>query len=154
MRWVHELRSARLAKPTLPLRPRDERGVAAVFVMLLAVALLAMAGLVIDGGYAMAGNRRLSQQAQQAARVGADTLDQNSLRDGGIVTVQRPQAIAAAQAYLARIGAPRGSISVEGGTVTVRLSGRTKTAIMSAVGVSSLPIGGHASARSIDEDGP
>jgi Flp pilus assembly protein TadG len=131
-----------------------EEGVTSLFVVLLAVALLAMAGLVIDGGYAMASNRRLTGQAEQAARIGADALDQDSLRDGGVPEVERAKAIAAAQDYLSRAGAPRGQVSIDGGTVSVRLESHSNTAILSAVGVTELPTGGHASAESIDEDGP
>ncbi|GAA3524686.1 hypothetical protein GCM10022234_21830 [Aeromicrobium panaciterrae] len=131
-----------------------EDGVTALFVVLIAVALLSMAGLVIDGGYAMASNRRLTGQAEQAARIGADALDQDSLRDGGTPKVARDRAIAAAQNYLSSVGAPRGQISINEDTVTVTLASHSKTAILSAVGVTQLATGGSASAKSIDEDGP
>lgn len=36
-----------------PQRRQDERGAATIFVVLFTVALLAVAGLVIDGGYAL-----------------------------------------------------------------------------------------------------
>lgn len=131
---------------------RDERGVITLMVVILMVAMVAFAGLVIDAGYAAAGNRRLTNQAQQAARVGADALEPDSLRDGGTPTVDRAQAIALAQQYLNQIDAPPATVTVDGDTVTVEIHSRTKTAILSAVGVTSLPISGHASARSIDAD--
>jgi Flp pilus assembly protein TadG len=135
-------------------REHKEEGFTTLFVVLIALALLAMAGLVIDGGYAMASNRRLAGQAEQAARIGADALDQDSLRDGGVPEVDRAKAIAAAQNYLSQVGAPRGQVSIDGGTVSVTLKSHSETAILSAVGVTELPTGGHASAESIDEDGP
>lgn len=133
---------------------KGEDGVTALFVVLIAVALLSMAGLVIDGGYAMASNRRLTGQAEQAARIGADALDQDSLRDGGTPQVARDKAIAAAQNYLSSVGAPRGQITIKQDTVKVTLASHSKTAILSAVGVTQLATGGSASAKSIDEDGP
>ncbi len=133
---------------------KGEDGVTALFVVLIAVALLSMAGLVIDGGYAMASNRRLTGQAEQAARIGADALDQDSLRDGGTPQVARDKAIAAAQNYLSSVGAPPGQITINQDTVTVTLASHSKTAILSAVGVTQIATGGSASAKSIDEDGP
>ena len=136
------------------MKDHKEDGVTALFVVLIAVALLSMAGLVIDGGYAMASNRRLTGQAEQAARIGADALDQDSLRDGGTPEVARDRAIAVAQNYLSSVGAPRGQITINEDTVTVTLASHSKTAILSAVGVTQLATGGSASAKSIDEDGP
>lgn len=132
---------------------RKEDGVAAVIVVLFVVALFAMAGLVIDGGYAMAANRRLAGQAEQAARVGADALNQDSLRDGGDPRVDPSRAVAAAQSYLTKVGAPQGQISIEGGTVTVTLRSHTKTSLLSAVGVTKLSTKGSASAESINAEG-
>jgi Flp pilus assembly protein TadG len=130
-----------------------EDGVAAMVVVLFTVALLAMAGLVIDGGYAMAANRRLTGQAEQAARVGADALNQDSLRDGGDPQVDPSRARSAAEGYLAKVGAPHGQISIDGGTVTVTLNSHTNTSILSAVGVTKLSTKGSASAESINADG-
>jgi hypothetical protein len=125
--------------------------VVAVFVVFVAVAILAVAGLVIDGGYTMAAKRAAAGHAEQAARVGADALDEASLRGGGAPQVDPAAAVAAAQEYLYRIGA-RGSVSVDGATVTVSVTHRQDTAILSAVGVSSLAVTATASARSIDDD--
>jgi len=132
---------------------RNEDGVTALFVVLITVALFAMAGLVIDGGYAMASNRRLTSQAEQAARVGADALNQDSLRDGGDPQVDPGKAVAAAQSYLARVGAPTGEVSIDGGTVTVTIKSHSKTSILSAVGVTQLATSGAASAESINAAG-
>jgi Flp pilus assembly protein TadG len=132
---------------------RREDGVAAMVVVLFTVALLAMAGLVIDGGYAMAANRRLTGQAEQAARLGADALNQDSLRDGGDPQVDPSRAVSAAQGYLAKVGAPHGQVTIDGGTVTVALKSHTNTTILSAVGVTRLSTKGSASAESINADG-
>lgn len=135
-------------------KDRNEDGVTALFVVLIATALLAMAGLVIDGGYAMASNRRLTGQAEQAARIGADALNQDSLRDGGEPTVDPSKAVAAAQDYLSQVGAPQGQVSIDGGRVTVSIKSYSKTAILSVVGVTQIPTSGVASAESINAAGP
>ena len=48
--------------------PADERGQVTAFVVVIIVALLAMAGLVIDGGSALAAKRRAINEADSAAR--------------------------------------------------------------------------------------
>ena len=135
-------------------RRRDERGSSTVFIVLMTVALLAGAGLVIDGGYALAQRRELTNQAEQAARVGADALDQDSLRDGGTVAVDPTRARAAADAYLRSVDAPPATITITGGRVTVTLTTSADTAILSIVGLATIPVSGTGSAESIDADGP
>lgn len=132
--------------------PKPERGSAAMFVVLTTVALLVAAGLVIDGGYAMAERRQLRTQAEQAARVGADALDRASLRDGDTARVNPARARAAAAGYLHQVGAPAASISIDGGRVTVRLDSHAHTAILSVAGIDSIPVHATGSAESIDED--
>jgi Flp pilus assembly protein TadG len=144
LRTLHRLRRR------LAAGERDERGISTLFVVLFATAMLAVAGLVIDGGYALGAKREAMNQAEQAARVGADALDQAALRSG-TTRVDPGQAVAVAQAYLNQVGA-RGSVAVNGGEVTVTVTGSQDTTILSAVGVTSLPIKATATALSIDED--
>lgn len=132
----------------------SERGAAAVFVMLMTVALLVGAGLVIDGGYALAERRALTHQAEQAARVGADALDQASLRDGGTPEVDATRARAAASDFLASVGADAATISVDGPVVHVTIHGHSKTAILSIVSLEQIPVTASAAAESIDADTP
>ena len=139
-----------LTKRRLPRRVRDERGVSTLFVVLFAVAMFAVAGLVVDGGYALGAKREAMNEAEQAARVGADALDQGSLRDGE-TQVNTGSAIAAAQSYLDQVAAT-GSVSVNGGQVTVLVTAQQKTTILSAVGVTRLPVQATATALSINED--
>ena len=119
-------------------------------VVVLGVALMAVGGLVIDGGYTLGARREAMNQAEQAARAGSDALNEGSLRDGA-VRVDPGRAIAAAHAYLARVGA-HGNVSVNGDEVTVTVTSRQDTKILSIVGVGSLPVEATASAVSIGED--
>ena len=131
---------------------RDERGAASSFVMLLSVALLVGAGLVLDGGYALAARRQLSTQAEQAARIGADALNEASLRDGGAPRVDPSRARTVANRYLASVNAPPASISINGDTVTVSLNDKHDTVFLSLIGIRSVPVAGQGSARSIDAE--
>jgi Flp pilus assembly protein TadG len=132
------------------LRRRDERGAATVVVVFLALALLAGAGLVIDGGYALAGRRQAMNQAEQSARVTSDKLSEAGLRSGA-TRVDDGQARAAAQAYLASVGAG-GTVTIAGGRVTVTVRDDYRPAILSMVGVDSIDIEATATAVSIDND--
>jgi len=129
---------------------RDERGASSLIVVLFAVALLAVAGLVIDGGYALGAKREAMNSAEQAARAGADALNQGSLRDGE-TRVDPGRAVAAAQSYLHSVGA-QGTVTVNGGEVSVTVTAHQDTKILTAVGVGSIPVKATANATSIDED--
>jgi Flp pilus assembly protein TadG len=131
-------------------RSNPEQGAAAAFVVLMAIALLAAAGLVIDGGYALAAKRQAMNQAEQAARAGADVLSQAGLRSGQTL-VDSTRAVAAAQGYLSSVGAS-GTVTIDGGEVTVTVTSQQDTQILTVVGVGSIPVQATASATSIDED--
>lgn len=130
-------------------RRRDQDGVAAVFFVFVALVMVAVAGLVIDGGYAMAAKRTCQQQAEQAARAGADALNQGGLRDG-TDTVNPQAAQVAAHSFLTTVGA-HGTVTIDGRTVTVTVTTRERTTILSAVGVDSLTVSETATARSISD---
>lgn len=136
------------------MRPSKETGATTVFVMLMSVAMLVAAGLVIDGGYALAERRELTNAAEQAARVGADALDQGSLRDGGSPTVDPNRARAAASNYLSQTGSPAASITINGGEVTVTITSSAKTSILSIAGINSIAVTGTGAAESINENTP
>lgn len=63
----------------MPRRP-DDRGSLSIFVVVLAPAILALAGLVIDGGGALVAKQRAADQAEQAARAGANAINIEQLR--------------------------------------------------------------------------
>ena len=130
------------------LRRRSERGSASLFVAIIAVALLAGVGLVIDGGYALADRQSASDAAEQAARAGADALSANSLRSGGPVRLNPARARAAATGILTQLGRT-GTVTIDGDTVTVTVTITRPTAILSAVGVTTLRMTGQATARSV-----
>lgn len=61
------------------------------------------------------------------------------------------RAVNAAQAYLVLVGA-QGTVDIAGGEVTVTVTGRQDTTLLSAVGVDSIPVKATATALSIDAD--
>ena len=130
--------------------PRNERGAAAAVVVLFTIALMAVSGLVIDGGYALGAQRRAMNTAEQAARAGADGLDEAALRNGD-VRVDPAAGKAAAEHYLMSVGA-HGDVVVNGDQVTVTVTAEQDATLLSAVGVGSLDVRATATATSIDED--
>jgi Flp pilus assembly protein TadG len=78
---------------------RAERGSAALFVVFFAVAVLALAGLLVDVGNAINAKERAADLAEQAARAAANSIDVASLR-AGTVSIDRNTACVNAQALI------------------------------------------------------
>lgn len=117
---------------------RGERGSAAVFVLGMSIVLLACAGLVVDGGLAINARMRVADDAEQASRIAADTIDVDTLRDGGAVVVDVPAARARAASYLAGRGYAAGQFDVEetdDGSIRVRVRDVSDTKVLSIIAV-------------------
>ena len=138
---------------TQALRRRlgEEEGVVTAFVVIFTLALLAMAGLVLDGGLALAAKVHAIEDAQAAARAGAQAIDIPLYRSTGTITLDPAQAVADAQGFLAAAG-EHGSVSVAGETVTVNVTITQPTQILSIVGVDQLTVTGTGSATA--QQGP
>jgi Flp pilus assembly protein TadG len=101
---------------------------------ILAAGMIAMAGLVIDGGNALATKEKAADVAEQAARAGADALSPESLRNGSPDQLRADPVAArkAANAIMTDNGAT-GTVTFDGNTVTVRATIPKKTAVLSVV---------------------
>lgn len=75
---------------------RRERGSITLFTVIFAMAALALASLIVDGGTMLNARERAADIGQQAARAVASQIDVAALRNGG--TVQIDQAAGCAQA--------------------------------------------------------
>jgi Flp pilus assembly protein TadG len=127
--------------------PHDE-GAVTLFIVVIATALLAMAGLVIDGGYALAARQEASFAAEQAARAGADAIAPASLHRSDPLRLDPAAARRAAETYLVTTGHDgRASVAGDAVTVTVRITRRT--AILSAIGIADLSSTATATARGL-----
>lgn len=84
-------------------RSRPDRGSLSVYIAVLAVPFLLVAGLVVDGSGALVAKQRAFDEAGQAARAGANQLDLAVLRGpGGKRVVDDAAAKAAVDAYFSR----------------------------------------------------
>lgn len=110
----------------------------------VAVALLLMAGLVVDGGAKVAGDRRAEAVAARAARAGADAAA--SMHAAGAEGT--PAAHRAARDVLERAGVA-GEVTVSGDRVRVNTSITVKVTFLSLIGVDALSASGSAEATSV-----
>lgn len=115
------------------------------FVVIFTLALLLLAGLIIDGGLTLAARVRAIDEAQAAARAGAQAINLPLFRATGQVTLEPDQAQAAAEAYLAATGNP-GTVSVTGDQVTVAVTVTQPMQILVLAGIGHLSVTGHGSA--------
>ena len=135
----------------LRTRLGEEDGMVTAFVVIFTLALLAMAGLVFDGGLALSAKVRAIDDAQAAARAGAQAIDIPLYRQSGTITLDSAQAVADAQGFLAAAG-EHGTVTVTGETVDVTVTITQPTQILSVVGVDQLTVSGAGSATA--EQGP
>jgi len=119
-----------------------DRGSAALWLAITMVGLLAMAGLVLDGGAAIAARERAADVAQQAARAGADALSAGGVFSGSggsnALGANPSAATAAATSLLTGEGVTDFHIAVQGNVVVVTAHVSRPTALLSAVGVDTV----------------
>lgn len=130
-----------------PSPDERERGSIALYFAIIAVAALVMAGLVLDGGAALATRQKAADLATQAARAGADALTPASVRGLPGDLQADPAAARAAVDRLLNAAGATGSVTVDGDRVTVRVTVPRRTVILSAVGVNDISQTATASAR-------
>lgn len=82
-------------------RGTDDRGTLSIYVAFLAPAILALSSLVIDGGGALVAKQRAADQAEQAARAGANAINIAVLRDTGERQIDCAQAQGLVDDYFA-----------------------------------------------------
>ena len=131
------------------LREQADAGFVCLYVVVVTVGLLAMAGLVIDGGNALAAREQATDVAQQASRAGADALSPASLRGSPTELTATPAAAKAAAQRVLDSASVTGTVTVgvAGDSVTVTVVVHKRTTILSAVGLTT--ISGTATATAI-----
>lgn len=120
---------------------KQDSGQAAVLVLVTLLGLLAVAGLVIDGGVLFTSRRSLQSLADGAARAGAMAVDERVLRDSEVGEVRlNPEAARfAVEQYLALADFAGGvELTAETGFVTVKVRSEAKPLLLSLVGVGSI----------------
>lgn len=129
-------------------RTGGDSGQVTAFAVVFCVALLAVAGLVLDGGLALSAKVQALDTAQAAARQGAQQLDLVSYRSTGIARLDPTRAAEAARTWLASAGI-EGEATATTTTVTVTVRRTTGTQLLQLVGVHELHVSATASATAV-----
>jgi Flp pilus assembly protein TadG len=127
-------------------RLKGDSGSLTLMLAALFVALLALAGLVIDGGAKLDAASNATAIAQEAARAGADQVNQPTAYSSGSFVVNPALAVSAARQYLTSAGYT-GAVTVTGNTtirVVVRV--RVRAQVLSLIGIDWLNSSGSATA--------
>lgn len=120
-----------------PQRARSERGAATVFVVGMAIMLFVCAGLVVDGGLAINARMTVADDAEQASRVGADTIDLDRLRSTGEIRIDEIEAGNRVRQFLADRGYSPGQYFVDPNfdSVTVTVQDRVDSMFLQVVAI-------------------
>lgn len=100
---------------------RTEDGAVTGFVAVLAVALVLVAGMVLDGGQLVTSGVEARRLAASAARAGAQEVDVDTLRSTGSARLSQAAARRAAEDFLAAAD-QTGTVDVRGTRVTVTVT--------------------------------
>ncbi|WP_166353833.1 pilus assembly protein TadG-related protein [Phytoactinopolyspora limicola] len=125
-----------------------ERGSVSLALTVLAIALIALIGLVHDGGLKVRAMQRADNAAAEAARAAGQHITGNDLL--GDTGLDRPAATAAARSYLKQAGV-HGTVAIRGDAITVTTHTTEPTVWLSIIGISSVTGRGEATVR-IAED--
>lgn len=126
-------------------RLRAETGVVSLFVAVLFVAFLLIAGVVIDSAELRGQRRALADLARQAARAAVQEVDVNFYRSTGTVRLASDAAVAAARAVADRSGL-EADVAVRGDRASVSV-GRPVAVRVLGLGSGSVRIDASAEAR-------
>ena len=121
-----------------PGPPHGERGALSLMIVVLFVALIALTGIVVDGGAKLAAYQNAESLAQEAARAGATSVDASSAYGSGSFVVNPAVAVAAAGNYLDSAGYHDYSVSAIGNrAIEVSVTITEPTKFLSVIGVRS-----------------
>jgi hypothetical protein len=122
-----------------------EAGMVTAFVVVFTLAILVMAGLVLDGGLALSAKVQAIDDAQAAARAGAQAIDIPLYRSTGQITLDPTQATVDAERYLTGAG-KTGTVQVAGEQVTVTVTISQPTQLLSLAGIDHITVTGSGTA--------
>jgi hypothetical protein len=120
----------------------------ATFVLVAVLALLALAGLVFDGGALLSARREGMNVAHGAARVGTQEIDEVASRHSGRPVMNRAAAVREAEAYLIRKGWDGYAVAYSD-RVEVTVTTTKPLTMLGAIGVAPRTVRATSSARPV-----
>ncbi|WP_370942013.1 pilus assembly protein TadG-related protein [Amycolatopsis sp. cg5] len=124
---------------------RDERGSASVWLVGLSVVLAIAIGGAVDGSRKAQAHSHATAVAEEAARAAAQALRAHALATGVDADLNPDLAAAEGRRYLAATGAS-GTVSVEGGRVSVDTTVTRSTIFLGMIGIAEFTVHGHGTA--------
>lgn len=125
---------------------RADRGSVSGFVVVITIAVLACAGLVVDGARIVGAKVEAADHAENAARAGAQEI---VARDGTVM-IDVVRARQRATAYLAGVGA-EGVVDVTPARITVTVNESVDTTLLGLAGVGARPVSATRSADPVTD---
>lgn len=136
----------------------SDDGRVTAFTAVFTAAALLFAGLVLDGGLALAAKVRAVGEAQEAARAGAQAIDLDAYRANGTLRLQPDRAATLAHGYLTStststsngadaVADPGAVVEVSADAVTVTVTTSQSTRLLGLVGIHSIRITGRGTAH-------
>ncbi|MEN3308888.1 MAG: hypothetical protein V7603_5090 [Micromonosporaceae bacterium] len=126
---------------------RRDDGRVSLFVAVLAVGILALIGLAIDGGAKMRAIERADNLAAEAARAGGQAINAPQAIAGGQKVIDPDLAAAAANSYLTTAGVTgTATPSDDGRQLHVTVTITSNTMVLSIIGITSITVTGTATA--------
>lgn len=122
-----------------------DRGSVTAFLAISVVGLLALAGLVVDGGAKVRAAQRADRLAAEAGRTAGQQIDLPDAISGAVVRVDPTAAQEAARAYLHRAGVEGTvKISADRRSLSIHVTTTQPTVFLSLIGLSSISASGTA----------
>ncbi|HYN57041.1 MAG TPA: pilus assembly protein TadG-related protein [Motilibacterales bacterium] len=129
------------------VRPHADDGAVTLFVAIAMLGLLALAGLVVDGGAKVRAVQRADRVAAEAARAAGQALDLAAVLEGTDVRVDRRAALVAAESYLRDSGVEGSARVIDGGSgIAVTTTASAPTVFLGLIGVPEFTVRGSAEA--------
>ena len=129
-------------------RADADRGSLTLMLAVMLVALLALAGVVIDGGAKLTAAENAAAVAQEAARAGAGLVNEATAHENGSFVVDEDQAIAAADDYLSSAGYAGHAAAGPGpDEIQVTVTVNEPTKVLSIIGIDTITATGRATAQ-------
>jgi len=114
----------------------DDSGAVSVFVAGIALCLILLIGLVVDGGGRLRAAQRADTLAAEAARSAGQEIDLGQVVADGTVRVSPEAAISAVSSYLSAAGADgSATVSPDGRTISVTVTVAYRPLFSGTVGV-------------------
>ena len=127
-------------------RLQGDDGAATLWMVFGTIIIFAVAGLVFDGGTLISGKRDTINDAEEAARAGAQAIDAGSVLAGTGPQLDPAAAVARAEQFLATNGWS-GAATADNTSVTVTITRQQPMTFLQTFGLGERTITGTATAR-------